>query len=141
MAAPASFTHRLLIDIKGGKKMHGQENQTAELMARFNQVFQTHDPADLSALVAEGCVIENTAPAPDGSRHVGRAACIELWSSIATNPELRFDLEDTIICGERAMIFWKLHWGPSAAEAVRGVNLMRVRDGLIVEARGYVKGA
>lgn len=121
--------------------MHEQDNQTAALMARFNQVFQAHDPDALSALVADGCVIENTGPAPDGSRHVGRAACIELWSSIATNRELRFDLEDTIVCGDRAMIFWKLHWGADAAEAVRGVNLMRVRDGLIVEARGYVKGA
>lgn len=121
--------------------MHEQDAQTAALMARFNEVFQSHDPDALPAMVAEDCVIENTGPAPDGSRHVGRAACVELWSSIATNPELRFDLEDTIVSGERAMIFWKLHWGASAGDSVRGVNLMRVRDGLIVEARGYVKGS
>jgi hypothetical protein len=32
-------------------------------------------------------------------------------------------------------------WGPDRANSVRGVNLMRVRDGRIVEAQGYVKGA
>ena len=38
--------------------------------------------------------------------------------------------------GDRAVIRWRLH----AAEApFRGVNLMRVRDGKIVEALGYGK--
>jgi hypothetical protein len=31
-------------------------------------------------------------------------------------------------------------WGPEPMDSVRGVNLMRVRDGRIVEAQGYVKG-
>jgi len=41
---------------------------TAEIMRRFNEVFQRHDPAALEGLVAPDCVIENTHPAPDGGR-------------------------------------------------------------------------
>lgn len=114
---------------------------TAEVIRRFNLAFQQHDPTALAHLVAEDCVIENSSPAPDGSRHVGREACIALWGRLATNPGTRFDIEDVVIAGERATIRWRLRWGPEGAESIRGVNLMRVRDGRIVEALGYVKGA
>ena len=46
-----------------------------------------------------------------------------------------------MITGERATIRWRLRWGEDESNSVRGVNLMRVRDGQIVEALGYVKGA
>ena len=112
---------------------------TRELIERFNAAFQSHDPGGLEALIAPDCVIENTHPAPDGSRHEGRAACLSLWSSIALAPELRFELEQVEVFDDRALIAWRLH--REGAASVRGVNLMRTRDGQIVEARGYVKGA
>ena len=46
---------------------------TAEIMQRFNEVFQRHDPTALAELVAPDCVIENTHPAPDGGRLEGAA--------------------------------------------------------------------
>jgi ketosteroid isomerase-like protein len=109
-------------------------------MQRFNDAFQRHDPSELGALVAEDCIIENTVPAPDGARHVGRDACVALWSGIATTPGTRFDLEETFVAGDRATIRWRYRWGEGEESSVRGVNLMRVRDGLIVEAMGYMKG-
>lgn len=117
-----------------------QANQTAELMRRFNEVFQQHNPAALPELVAEDCMIENTVPAPNGARYVGREACIQLWQGIATEPGTHFDLEEVFVAGDRATIRWRYCWGEGEGNSVRGVNLMRVRDGLIVEARGYVKG-
>lgn len=114
---------------------------TEAILHRFNQVFLAHDPAALQDLVAEDCVIENTQPAPDGSRHAGRAACIELWSRIASDPGIRFETESIMARGDRGEIRWRLFWGPDRDSSVRGVNLMRVREGRIVEARGYVKGA
>ncbi|HYR78472.1 MAG TPA: nuclear transport factor 2 family protein [Candidatus Dormibacteraeota bacterium] len=113
---------------------------TDEVMRRFNDVFQLHDPSALNELVAEDCVIENTQPAPNGSRHVGRDACVALWTGIATAPGTHFDLENVIVSGDRAIILWRFCWGEGEANSVRGVNLMQVRDGLIVEAKGYVKG-
>ena len=115
--------------------------ETADVIRRFNDVFQNHDPSSLPAHVAEDCFVENTVPAPDGERLEGRAACVDLWTRIATTPDTRFDLEDTIVLGERAIILWRFRWGQGAGQSVRGVNLMRVKGGQIVEARGYVKGA
>jgi ketosteroid isomerase-like protein len=113
---------------------------TSEVIRRFNEAFQQHDPAALAELIALDCVIENSNPAPDGSRHVGREACLELWRRIATTPGTQFDLEETDVTGERATIRWRLRWGEDESKSVRGVNLMRVRNGQIVEALGYVKG-
>ena len=121
--------------------MNLEERDTTEIMRRFNDVFQRHDASGLAALVAEDCVIENTQPAPNGSRHAGRDACVSLWTRIATAPGTSFDLEDVIAMRDRAIILWRYRWGPGDESSVRGVNLMRVRDGRIVEALGYVKGA
>ena len=114
--------------------------QTSEVMRRFNDVFQKHDPSALRELVAEDCVVENTTPAPNGSRHVGRDACVALWTGIATAPGTHFNLEDVVVLDDRAIIRWRFCWGASEADSVRGVNLMQVRDGLIINAMGYVKG-
>ena len=114
---------------------------TAEVIRRYNDVFQKHDASGLRDLIAEDCVIENTNPAPNGSRHVGRDACFELWQRIATTSGIWFDIEGVEVSGETATIRWRLRWGEGEDKSVRGVNLMRVRNGRIVEAQGYVKGA
>lgn len=117
------------------------DRATARVIEQFNEAFQKHDPALLLALVAPDCVVENSNPAPDGSRHEGRDACLALWGRIATMPGTRFETEDVAVTGEQATIRWRLHYGPGAGDNVRGINLMRVRGGQIVEAYGYVKGA
>lgn len=116
-----------------------ESRATETILKRFNQVFLTHDPAALAEMVAEDCVIENTQPAPDGSRHEGKAACLELWTKIATNQAIHFETEGIIARGDRGEIRWRLFWGLDHASSVRGVNLMRVSNGRIVEAQGYVK--
>jgi len=111
---------------------------TAEIMKRFNDVFLHHNPSELKSLIAENCVIEKITPGPEGHRCVGHEACIALWQGIATEPGTHFDLEETFAAGDRAIIRWR-YW-PHEGQSVRGVNLMRVSGGLIVEAMGYVKG-
>jgi ketosteroid isomerase-like protein len=114
--------------------------QTEAILQRFNDVFLSHNPDALRDLVADDCVIENTQPAPDGSRHQGKEACVALWTQIATTPGAHFEPESIVARGDRGEIRWRLVWGPDHASSERGVNLMRVRDGRIVEAQGYVKG-
>ncbi|MEI9429045.1 nuclear transport factor 2 family protein [Mesorhizobium sp. Cs1299R1N3] len=128
------MTQESIIDIAAANR----SGETAEIMRRYNDVFQRHDPSALDELVAQDCVIENTTPAPDGARRAGKAACVELWSAIATAPGTRFDLEETFVAGDRATIRWR-YW-MADGNSLRGVNLMRVADGRIVEAMGYVKG-
>jgi hypothetical protein len=114
-----------------------QSNETAEIMRRFNQAFLTHQPEILEDLIAPDCVMESIQPAPDGTRYEGYDACLAFWREIATDRTAYFDVEDTAVMGDRATIRWRFNFGDGGS--VRGVNLMRVRDGRIVEALGYAK--
>jgi len=114
-------------------------NQTLQIMQRFNQAFMQHDGSLLDGLIAEDCVMESVEPAPDGTRYVGRAACLEFWQKLANNRDGAFTAEDISAIDERAIIRWRYRFGPGLSKSVRGVNVMRVRDGLITEALGYVK--
>ena len=119
----------------------GIPGSTADVIRRFNDAFQRHDPAAFATLVADHCIIENTNPAPEGSRHVGKAACLAVWEGLAAASDTQFDEEEVFVAGERAIIRWRYRWGEDLRESVRGVNLMRVSAGQIVEAMGYVKGS
>lgn len=112
---------------------------TRDVIERFNRAFETHRPDDLDELIGEGCVLENTAHAPDGDRYEGREACLQFWKSIAASPNLVFVPEEIWAGEDRGIIRWHLSWGEGEADRVRGVNIMRVRDGKVVEAFGYVK--
>jgi hypothetical protein len=92
--------------------------------------------------VAEDCVIDYTQPALRRlpQRWPGRA-CTALWTVIATRRGRGFESEDPIVLGKRGIILWRYHLGLGRESSVRGVNLVRVREGRIVEALGYVKGA
>ncbi len=114
-----------------------QPNETAEIMDRFNQAFLEHDPAILEELIASDCVMESIQPAPNGTRYEGYDACLAFWQAIATDSVAYFDVEDTIAMGDHAIIRWRFNFGDGGS--VRGVNLMRVRNGRIVEALGYAK--
>ena len=129
-----------IVEALGYAKTPATDTETAAVIRRFNDVFQRHEPGALTEIVSPDCVIENTAPAPDGARYVGRDACVNLWTTIATTPGMRFELEDVVVAADRATIRWRLFWGDREEDSVRGVNLMRVRGGQITEALGYVKG-
>ena len=112
---------------------------TTEVIDRFNHAFVSHDAAALTDLIGEDCVMEAIQPAPDGARYEGRAACLAFWRALAEDRATQFEPEEVTVTGERATIRWRYRFGDGPADSVRGVNLMRVRDGLIVEAPGYSK--
>lgn len=112
---------------------------TAEVVHRFNRAFIDHDSASLADLIADDCVMEAKGPAPDGTRYEGRAECLEFCRALADDRRGRFDPEAVVITGERATVRWRYRFGDGPADSVRGVNLVLVRDGLIVESLGYGK--
>jgi hypothetical protein len=65
----------------------------------------------------------------------GYDECLAGWQSLASDPALQFEVEHVDVDGDRAVVRWRL----SAADPYRGVNLMHVREGKIVEALGYGK--
>ena len=119
--------------------METLSSQTLQIMQRFNQAFEQHDGSLLVGLIAEDCVMESVEPAPDGTRYVGRNACLEFWQKLANSRDGEFAAEDIVAIDEHAIIRWRFRFGPGLSQSVRGVNVMRVRDGLIIEALGYVK--
>ena len=109
---------------------------TTEIMDQYNRAFLEHDPALLADLVAPDCVMESIQPAPDGTRYEGEAANLKFWQDLAADRDSWFDVEETFVTGDRATIRWRFNF---AGGSVRGVNLMRVQNGRIVEALGYAK--
>jgi hypothetical protein len=120
------------------QKMEQTTHETQRIMVQFNNAFQMHDPALLTDLVAEDCVMESI-QGPEGIRYEGYSSCYEFWAALATDPNTHFDAEEIFAYGDRATIKWRYHWGKKKDQAVRGVNLMKVKNGKIVEALGYAK--
>ncbi|HEY3786158.1 MAG TPA: nuclear transport factor 2 family protein [Steroidobacteraceae bacterium] len=115
--------------------------ETEEVMHRFHDAFDRHDSAAFIELVADDCIIENTTPAPNGSLHVGKEACLAVWQGLAAARDTSFSREEEWFVGERAIVRWRYKWGADESQSVRGVNLMRVRNGRVAEAMGYVKSS
>ena len=109
---------------------------TAEVIKLFNDAFLDRDAAKLVDLVADDCVMESVQPAPNGTRYEGYDACLRFWQDLIDDTTISFDVEDVVVRDDRAIIRWRLN---TPEESVRGVNLMHVADGKIVEALGYAK--
>jgi predicted SnoaL-like aldol condensation-catalyzing enzyme len=120
------------------KTMNTLTEKTESIMKQFNDSFQKHDPSLLNNLISPSCVMESI-QGPDGIRYEGYDACIGFWRVLASDPQTHFDLEEVFAFGDRATIRWRYYWGEGKENAVRGVNLMRVEDGKIIEALGYAK--
>jgi hypothetical protein len=112
------------------------DKQSSSVINRFREAFQKHDPRDFSDITAEDCILET----PDGARYEGREACVAFWTAVASDKNIQFEEERIDVIGERALIFWRLPLGKDNA-FLRGVNIIYVRDGKIVETRGYVKSS
>jgi SnoaL-like protein len=119
--------------------METLSSKTLQIMQQFNRAFVEHKASLLDGLIAEDCVMESVEPAPDGTRFVGRKSCLEFWQNLANNRDGQFADEEIVAIDERAIIRWRYRFGPGLSKSVRGVNVMRVREGQIVEALGYVK--
>jgi ketosteroid isomerase-like protein len=117
------------------------QTTTATTIERFNRAFQTRDASILTGLISEDCVMEGAYPPPDGSRIVGRSECLSFWEELINTPDTQFTPELVSVTGENAVILWRFEWGTEKKSHIRGVNLMTVKEGLITEALGYVKGS
>jgi ketosteroid isomerase-like protein len=111
---------------------------TAGVIAAFNQAFGRQDVDAVMALMTDDCIFENTLPAPDGERHVGQAAVRAFWARFFKDtPQAKFDAEEIVVAGDRAVVRWRFDWGDGH---IRGIDLFKVRDGKVAEKLSYVKG-
>lgn len=112
---------------------------TAEIIERFNYAFVAHDPAGFDELIDDNCVMEAIEPAPDGARYEGRVACVDFWLALVNDRSTQFEPEDVLVAEETATIRWRFRFGTGNGDYVRGVNLMQVSNGKIIQALGYSK--
>ncbi len=108
-----------------------------EVVSAFGATWANHDLDGAIALITDDCVFENTDPAPDGTTYVGREAIRGAWAPIFDDPTSRFDAEETFEVDDRVVQRWRYSWSDGH---VRGVDVIRVRDGLVAEKFSYVKG-
>ena len=113
-----------------------------EVVNRFNDAWNRANLDDLLALISENCVFENTSPSPDGERFTGKVAVGRAWAPVLETAGMRFEAEELFEAGDRVVVRWVYHWtdGEGSPGHVRGVDLIRVRDGLVSEKLSYVKG-
>jgi ketosteroid isomerase-like protein len=108
----------------------------------FNEVFNRRDADGLAALLTDDTVFEDTSPAPDGRRIEGKAAVVKFWRGwFVSNPDARFEAEEVIVSGNRAVVRWiyrKMRNGQPWH--LRGVDIFTVRDGKVAAKFAYVKG-
>jgi ketosteroid isomerase-like protein len=113
-------------------------NQDAlAVVERFNEAWNSHDLPAALALTTDDCIFEATAPAPDGARAQGRTELAAAWQPIFTDTTSRFTTEEAFAAGDRVVARWRYDW---AGGHIRGVDVIRVRNGLVAEKLAYVKG-
>jgi ketosteroid isomerase-like protein len=113
------------------------ETEPVEVVEAFGAVWADHDLDAALGLVTDDCVFDATGPAPDGTRHVGRAAIRQAWEAIFSDSTSRFEAEETFAAGDRVVQLWRYSWDGGH---VRGVDVFRVHDGKVAEKLSYVKG-
>ena len=116
---------------------HGP-TETERVVRSYLESFSGRDPDAIAAHVSDGFVNDHTAALGEGC--VGRTAYRDrLPAFLADMHELRYDLEDLIIDGDRAAAAYTMHarWRGDRPISVRGVQRLRVAQGLITERVDY----
>jgi ketosteroid isomerase-like protein len=111
------------------------DDRNRQVMERFSQAWADHDLDAALACVADDCVLETAAPAPDGTTVRGREAIRAEWA-----PYFRrgtsFEPEESLWSGDAVVQRWRFVW---SSGHVRGIDLITMRDGAITAKLSYVK--
>lgn len=115
-----------------------QECRTLQVVDQFNAAFNAHDADGVMKLMTDDVVFDNTYPPPDGERFEGHAAVRAFWERFfRETPSARFTAEEIFGDTTRATVRWRFDWDGGH---VRGVDVIKVRDGKLAEKLSYVKG-
>ena len=109
----------------------------------FHKAFNRHDVTVLMQLMSDDCIYETPDPAPDGAVLSGKEALAAYWQDFfAVSLDAQLEVEEIFGYGDRCVMRWRCSWQDEggAATHVRGVDIVRVRDGSICEIQSYVKG-
>jgi ketosteroid isomerase-like protein len=116
---------------------------TIAAVTRLNDALNAHDVDAVMAAMTDDCVFENTYPAPDGERFEGQTAVRGFWEGmLRSSPDAHFETEELFAVADRCVVRWRYTYTDREGNAghIRGVDVLRVREGKVAEKLAYVKG-
>ena len=126
----------------GGIDVPESRDEVRSAVERYHDALNRRDiDAAVAAFTDDGLI--DCTPPPDGERYEGAAGIRALFRQLFDSEgERTFETEEVIIAGDRAVVRWRHHWVDASGRPghVRGVDVLRVRDGKIAEKLSYVKG-
>jgi len=125
----------------GGLDGIGSADDVRSAIERYRDAMNRHDIDAVVAAFTDDGLIDCTPP-PDGERYEGAVEIAALFRQLFDSEERTFETEELFITGDRAVVRWRHHWLDAAGRPghVRGVDVLRVRNGRIAEKLSYVKG-
>lgn len=109
----------------------------------FNAALNRHDVAGMMQLMSEDCIFETTVPAPDGVMYSGKEVVTQFWRDFfRESPHAHIEIEEIFGLGIRCVMRWRYDWVDVDEQMghVRGVDIIKVKNGSICEILSYVKG-
>jgi ketosteroid isomerase-like protein len=122
---------------------HTLKRDPVQVVLSFNDALNRADVDGMMLCMTSDCVFENTDPPPDGARFEGQAAVRGFWEQFFQNSsQAKIEIEEIFAMGDRCIMLWTYRWLDPSGQAghVRGVDVYRLRGGLISEKLSYVKG-
>jgi len=119
------------------------ESKNIEIVRRFNDALNLADVETMISLLSEDTIFENTDPAPDGTRYAGKRDVSAFWQEFFRgSASARIEAEEIFEVQDRCIMRWIYYWRDKQGNEghIRGVDVYRLRDGLITEKFSYVKG-
>ena len=113
------------------------------VVLEFNEAFNRHDVPGMMKLMTDDCIFENTDPAPDGTVYSGKEVVTQFWQGFFhESPHAHIEIEEIFGLGLHCVMRWKYTWMDESGTQghVRGVDIFKIKEGLISEKLSYVKG-
>ncbi|MCX6025275.1 MAG: nuclear transport factor 2 family protein [Chloroflexi bacterium] len=120
-------------DISGGAHEIAS-HLTPEAVLAFNEALNRHDLPSMLDCLTQDTIFENTSPAPDGSRYVGREAVPAFWQEFFdTSAGAHIEPQEVFACRDQWVMRWRDEWRglDGTPGPVRGVDVYRLRGGLM----------
>jgi ketosteroid isomerase-like protein len=109
----------------------------------YYQALNQQNVERMLQLLDQTCVLEASAPGPDGAIYRGKHEIAAYWTEFLANaPAADFKIEEIFGLGRRCIVRWQARWLDSrdgGERGVRGVDIIREQDGKIVEVLNYTK--
>jgi GNAT superfamily N-acetyltransferase/ketosteroid isomerase-like protein len=117
--------------------------QAVQIVLAFNDALNARDLVGMLRWLTEDTVFENTYPPPDGQRFEGKPAVGSFWQGFFQGSGTSLiQPEEIFATGDRVIMRWTYRWTDAQGQDghIRGVDVYKLRDGLISEKLSYVKG-